>query len=130
MGKKNTINLSIIDRDLEIDGTIVSKGKLIIKGSIKGSIKGETLIIAEEGNVSADAHVESITIGGNFQGELVASRELIILSTGRCSGKVTCRDLIVENGGILNADVACVVVQEEKTGTNISELKPGFLKKG
>jgi len=106
--KKNGINLSIIDRELKIDGSIVSKGKLIIKGNIKGAITGETIIIAEEGVVCSDAtRVASMTIGGRFEGEVFASRELVILSTGSCSGKVECKDLIVENGGILNADVSC-----------------------
>jgi len=111
VGKKNRVNLSIIDRDIKIDGSIVSKGKLIIKGSIKGAIQGEVVIIAEEGKVHSDASVASMTIGGQFQGEIHASRELIILSTGSCAGKVTCKDLIVENGGILNAEVACKTSQ-------------------
>jgi len=102
---KNRINLSIIDRDLRIDGSLTSKGKLIIKGSLKGTIDGEIVVIAKEGKVDADAKVSSMTIGGSFRGEISATKELIILSTGRCEGKVECKDLIVENGGILNAEV-------------------------
>ena len=107
MGKKERLNLSIIDRDLKIDGSIVSQGKLIIKGSVRGAIQGETVIIAEEGEVRSEAKVTSMTIGGSFEGEIQASKELIILSTGSCSGRVECKDLIVENGGILNAEVSC-----------------------
>ena len=102
---KNRINLSIIDRDLRIDGSLTSRGKLIIKGSLKGTIDGEIVVIANEGKVDADAKVSSMTIGGSFRGEISATKELIILSTGRCEGKVRCKDLIVENGGILNAEV-------------------------
>ena len=32
---------------------------------------------------------------------------MIILATGSCEGKVVCQDLIVENGGVLNADISC-----------------------
>jgi len=42
---------------------------------------------------------------------------LIILATGTCSGKVECKDLIVENGGILNAEVSC------KTSNKLSAPK-------
>ncbi|MCP4116835.1 MAG: polymer-forming cytoskeletal protein [Desulfobacteraceae bacterium] len=101
------MNLSIIDRELKIDGSIVSRGKLIIKGSLRGAIEGETVIIAEDGDVHSDARVTSMTIGGSFEGDIYASKELIILSTGSCAGKVECKDLIVENGGILNAEVTC-----------------------
>lgn len=108
MGKKNSNNLSIIDKELKIEGSISSSGKLIIKGQVNGTVEGDVVIIAEDGQVSSTStKVSSLTIGGNFQGEVIASKELIILSTGTCAGKVECKDLIVENGGILNAEVSC-----------------------
>ena len=107
MAKKDRKNLSIIDKELKIDGSISSTGKLIIKGQVTGTIEGDVVIIAEDGLVQSSAtKVSSLTIGGSFQGEVTASKELIILSTGTCAGKVVCQDLIVENGGILNADVS------------------------
>ncbi len=118
MGKKNSKNLSIIDKELKIEGSISSSGKLIIKGQVTGTIEGDVVIIAEDGQVNSSAtKVSSITIGGNFQGEVTASKELIILATGTCAGKVECKDLIVENGGILNAEVSC------KTSSKLSASK-------
>jgi len=118
VGKKNYKNLSIIDRELKIEGSIKSTGKLIVKGQITGTIEGDVVIIAKDGRVNSSAtKVSSITIGGDFQGDLSASRELIVLSTGICSGKVACKDLIVENGGILNAEVSC------KTANSLSQEK-------
>lgn len=118
MGKKNSKNLSIIDRELKIEGSISSSGKLIIKGQVTGTIEGDVVIIAEEGRVNSSAtKVSSLTIGGKFQGEITASKELIILATGTCAGKVECKDLIVENGGILNAEVSC------KTSSKLSAEK-------
>ena len=118
MGKKDRENLSIIDKELKIDGSISSTGKLIIKGQVTGTIDGDIVIIAEDGFVNSSlTKVSSLTIGGNFKGEVLASKELIILSTGICAGKVECQDLIVENGGILNADVSC------KTSSRLSPDK-------
>nr|WP_320191870.1 polymer-forming cytoskeletal protein [uncultured Desulfobacter sp.] len=106
--RKNTKNLSIIDKELKIDGSIESCGKLIIKGKVTGTIDGDVVIIAQDGEVNSTlTKVSSLTIGGNFKGELIASKELIILATGSCAGKVVCQDLIVENGGVLNADISC-----------------------
>ncbi len=122
MGKKINQNLSIIDRELKIEGAISSSGKLIIKGQVIGTIKGDVVIIAEDGQVeSSGTDVSSITIGGNFEGEITASKELIILATGICAGKVVCKDLIVENGGILNAEVSC------KTSNKLSSDKKSKL---
>ncbi len=110
-------NLSIIDRDIVVDGTISSKGQLVIKGTVKGTINGETVVVAEEGSVYCDIKVTGITIGGTFQGNLEASEELVILSTGYCAGHVTCKDLIVESGGVLNAEVTCKTARKPKSTT-------------
>ncbi len=124
MGKKNTKNLSIIDKELKIEGSISSTGKLIIKGQINGTIDGDVVIIAEDGQVNSSAtKVSSITIGGNFQGEVSASKELIILATGRCAGKVEYKDLIVENGGILNAEVSCKTSSKLATSKDPAAFK-------
>ena len=113
--KNKSKDFSIIDKELTVDGTISSKGKLVIKGIVKGTLIGETVIIAAEGAVFADAKVGSLTIGGTFEGEIRASKELIILSTGNCSGKVVCKDFVVEAGGILNAQVNCITSQDFKS---------------
>ena len=105
-------NISIIDEGLTVEGTISVKGKLVIKGTVRGSLVGETVIVAEGGVVCADTKVASITMGGKFEGKLSASNELIILSTGSCNGEVVCKNLVVEAGGILNANVNCISKQE------------------
>ncbi len=116
--RKNTKNLSIIDKELKIDGSIESCGKLIIKGQVKGTIDGDIVIIAQDGEVNSTlTKVSSLTIGGSFKGELLASKELIVLATGSCEGKVVCQDLIVENGGVLNADISC------KTSSKMEPVK-------
>ncbi len=131
MGKKNSKNLSIIDRELKIEGSISSSGKLIIKGQVTGTIEGEVVVIAEGGQVnSSTTKVSSITIGGNFQGEVTASKELVILATGVCAGKVECKDLIVENGGILNAEVSCKTSSKLSAGKDSAAFDSQKVQKG
>jgi len=121
--KNKSKDFSIIDKELTVDGTISSKGKLVIKGIVKGTLIGETVIIAAEGAVFADAKVGSMTIGGTFEGEIRASKELIILSTGNCSGKVVCKDFVVEAGGILNAQVNCIASQDFKSQQEVLRVE-------
>lgn len=106
-------DFSIIDRELTVDGTVSTNGRLIVKGVVKGTLIGENVVVAEEGAVYADAKVASITIGGTFEGEIRASKELIILSTGSCKGKIVCKDFVVEAGGILNAQVNCITATDD-----------------
>ena len=106
--KNESKDFSIIDKELTIDGTVSTKGRLIIKGVVKGTLVGKHVVIAEEGAVYADAKVGSITIGGIFEGEVRALKELVVLSTGSCKGKIVCKDFVVEPGGMLNAQVTCI----------------------
>ena len=107
--KKISEDLSIIDKELTVDGTVSTNGRLIVKGILKGTIIGKNVVIAEEGFVYANAKVSSMTIGGTFEGEIRALKELILLSTGKCTGKVVCKDLVMETGSILNAQVTCLI---------------------
>ncbi|MBL0700149.1 MAG: polymer-forming cytoskeletal protein [Desulfosarcina sp.] len=107
-----TKNISIVDKGLTVDGTLSTTGRLIVKGTIKGTLDGDVVIVSEDGTIYAETNVASMTIGGVFEGNIKASRELVVLSTGKCTGKVECKDLVVECGGVLNAEVTCV------TGSN------------
>jgi cytoskeletal protein CcmA (bactofilin family) len=105
-------DFSIIDKELTIDGKVSTNGRLIVKGILRGTVIGKNVVIAEEGSVYANAKVGSITIGGTFEGEIRALKELILLSTGNCTGKVFCKDLVIETGGILNAQVTCLSTKD------------------
>jgi cytoskeletal protein CcmA (bactofilin family) len=107
-------DISIIDKELTVEGTVTTNGTLIIKGTLKGTLIGDTVTIAQEGSVYADTKVASMTIGGTFEGHISADHELVILSTGCCSGKVACKDLVIEAGGILNAEVTGIVPLESQ----------------
>ncbi len=105
--KDDQKKFSIIDEGFTVDGTVTGKGRLVIKGIVKGAVTGDNVVIAEQGAVYADARANEITIGGIFDGQVDAQKALVILSTGKCSGQVKCHDLVVEAGGILNATVVC-----------------------
>ncbi len=106
--------MSILDRGFSVEGTIAAKGQLIIKGKVTGKVMAQNVIIAEEGVVYAEAEVQRMTIGGQFEGYVKAVDELVILSTGHCSGKIVCRDFVVEPGGVLNAEVNCLADEARK----------------
>lgn len=116
--KSKSKDFSIIDKELTVDGKVFTKGKLVIKGVVKGVLTGDVVVIAEEGAVFAETKVTSMTIGGTFEGEVEASNELIILPTGKCSGRVVCKDFVVEPGGILNAQVNCITGSEDSPAIN------------
>ncbi|BBO81648.1 hypothetical protein DSCO28_22140 [Desulfosarcina ovata subsp. sediminis] len=105
--KESGNTFSIIDKGMTVDGSLVGKGNLVVKGTVTGTLNGESVVISENGHVAADTRVQTLTIGGMFEGRLETSGQLIILSTGKCSGEVVCGDLVVEAGGRLDAQVTC-----------------------
>lgn len=100
-------NISIVDRGLTIEGSVSCSGQLIVKGVVQGTLKGDEVVIAEDGAVHADATVAVMSVGGHFDGTLRVMQKLVIMSTGHCQGKIVCNDLTVEPGGILNGEVNC-----------------------
>jgi cytoskeletal protein CcmA (bactofilin family) len=105
--KRNSNKLSIIDKDMTIDGSVVGKGNLVIKGFVKGTLTGDSVVISEEGQVTADTKARTMTVGGSFEGRVETSGQLLILASGRCAGEIVCGDLAVEAGGRLDARVSC-----------------------
>jgi len=110
---------SIINQEQTFIGEISSKGVLIIHGTVKGKIVGESINIYKDGLVCADIKAADISIGGTFEGEIMASNKLEVRSTGSCTGKVVCRNLIVEAGGILNAEVTCLSTHNAESGKKL-----------
>ena len=105
MSQKLEADVSIIDAHLRVDGKLSTTGRLVVKGEVRGTVEADNLVIAREGRVFAEVTVGRMTIGGHFEGTVTATQVLVILATGNCSGKVTCKDFMVEAGGVLSAEV-------------------------
>lgn len=104
--------LSVIEKGLTIDGSVLCPGQLIVDGTVKGSLVGHHIFITERGRVEAETRASFITIGGVFRGRLTVSGKLVLLSTGTCSGNIVCREMELETGGILNGDICCELAGE------------------
>ena len=105
--KESPKKLSIIDKSLTLDGSVSFSGELIVEGTIKGRLEGDHIIVAESGQINAETQVANITISGVFNGALTVKNKLVLMSGGNCSGTITCRDLEMEAGSILNGDIRC-----------------------
>lgn len=100
-------SFSIIDSGVVFEGELNFEGQLIIKGVVRGVLKGETLIVAEGATVCADVQADSITVGGRLEGRICAGNMIRVLASGSCSGQIVCRNLMVEAGGVIDASISC-----------------------
>ena len=98
-------NVSIINRNCNLEGILDFKGYLIVAGSINGTLYAETVVTEEYSHILAKATVNSMTIAGHFEGEMIVTETLTILSTGNVKAQIKCKKLAIEEGGILNGNV-------------------------
>ena len=103
LGKKE--RLSIIDKDCSFEGNVNVGGKLIIAGSLKGTITGRSVVTVEGSRVEAKAKVQTMIVGGQFQGDVIVNESMRIVSTGVFAGSMACRNFTLDAGGKLDGRV-------------------------
>jgi cytoskeletal protein CcmA (bactofilin family) len=92
---------TIIARDLSIEGEITSTGLVEIEGKIKGTIRGNSVILREEGFVEGTIIAESLSIRGTFQGDIKA-KSIGISSKAKITGNIEYGMLSVEDGACID----------------------------
>jgi len=81
------------------DGTMRFSKSLKIDGTFKGNIISKGFLYIEEGAVvNADIQVGSIVIGGVVRGNITASNNLEMLSTGKVYGNIKTSKLRIADG--------------------------------
>jgi len=111
--------LSIIDKGLTVEGTVNAGGKLIIAGSLEGTLVGNEVVTVRGSRVVAQAEVQDMVIAGEFEGDVTAFRSLKILRTGVFGGNIVCKDLSLEAGGKLNGSVRPLEADTQTLQTDI-----------
>ena len=100
------VETTLISASVSLEGSIETEGTLIVEGSVRGTIKCGSLEILENGRVEANIEGENVTVAGNFEGEMICSRKLSILRTGKVLGEITYSALSIESGGLLDGTLS------------------------
>ncbi len=96
-----------VGRDITLSGEIKQCDRLIIEGEVDASLEGTRVLeISQAGTFRGDTEVEEADIAGYYSGTLTARRKLIIRKTGRVTGNVRYKEIIVEAGGKVGGDVS------------------------
>ena len=118
--KTKTKDITIISEKSDIEGKLKMPGKVMILGSFTGSINSSTLEIFKNGKALGTIEAENVIIAGYFEGELACSGLLTITKTATVKGRVAYGTLLVELGGLLEAEV----FQSESTDTKLVPFHP------
>lgn len=92
-----------IGEGLQFEGSLVLQKSVEIHGEFRGSIQSDaTVFIGENAGVQADIRARVIVIRGALVGNVVATRELLLHSTGRLTGDVDALAFTIEKGALFN----------------------------
>ncbi|MDY6792994.1 MAG: polymer-forming cytoskeletal protein [Thermodesulfobacteriota bacterium] len=94
-----TGSISLITRNMKIEGEVNGKESLTIEGDLKGSINiNGDLHIESTGVVEADIEANNISIQGKVTGNVTARQHLEIESSGIMNGDISARSIDIKEG--------------------------------
>ncbi len=100
-----TANLNIISGETDIKGSLKSTSDTRLAGRLEGSVEIEgTVVISENGVVTGSIRAENINVSGSMEGDLVATKKVLLTDTARIKGTIYADRLVVEEGAIFNGE--------------------------
>lgn len=93
---------SLIGDGITIEGSVVSKGQVVIAGTVRGWVAAHEVVILPGGCVEGQAEAGRMEIGGSFMGCLIAG-SVRVTSSGALQGDVLTSMIAVEEGGVFEA---------------------------
>ena len=97
----------VVGPDIKMKGVEISDcDTLVVEGRVEATLDSRVLEIAEHGVFQGTIAVDQAQIRGRFEGEITVRKQLVILGTGKVSGKVRYAKIKVEEGGELAGDLA------------------------
>jgi cytoskeletal protein CcmA (bactofilin family) len=98
--------LSIIGTGMRVVGDITADGVVKVEGTVVGTIRSSRqVLVAKGGEVEGDVIAREAIIGGEVRGTVVAQERAEIQSSSVVHGDVTCKRLLVQEGGEINGVV-------------------------
>jgi len=81
------------------EGSLTSKESISVEGIVKGKVFCEgSVIIGEKGRVDADVIADTVLLGGEVNGNIVAKTKLEITTNGILRGDIKTGSLIIAEG--------------------------------
>jgi cytoskeletal protein CcmA (bactofilin family) len=98
--------LTVVGQAARIEGKFDIADSLQIECEIGGDLTvGGQLVVGEKGVVRADVRTVDAVIHGVYEGNMVASGNIEITSTGRVIGNIETDSFVINKGGFFNGNV-------------------------
>lgn len=95
--------MSVIGRDLVIEGDVVAQGEVTVDGRVQGSVSARSVKISETGGIFGSLRAKNAEVNGAVQGDVSIHELIRIGETGSVTGKVEYGRISMDQGGELSA---------------------------
>ena len=89
--------LSFLSKDIKMTGTIEAESIIEIDCHFQGSIRGNTIVIRNNGFIEGEIEAKNIIIRGHFNGS-IKTKQLQICNSAILTGKISYEQIKVEDG--------------------------------
>lgn len=112
--------LAMIGPSIHFKGELTGEEGLIIDGSIEGTInlKGNSLIVGENGKILADVFANTIKVDGYLKGELHGVEKVHISRNGEVKGNIFSPRVVIEDGATFKGSIDMTSKVIEQSGNN------------
>ena len=124
MPSQNSISdktIGFLGEDLFVEGTIRSQKKIVVSGTIDGSVLGDReIVVSETGHVNGTVEGKVVLIAGKVDGDLLVQERLEVNSTANVKGevRVPSGQLLIQEGAQLEAQ--CTILYDNPSVNQLS----------
>tara|TARA_A100000164_G_C21804813_1_gene722502 strand:- start:277 stop:618 length:342 start_codon:yes stop_codon:yes gene_type:complete len=109
----STISPSFISTDIMIEGNLISTGRVLISGQIKGNISASSIGVESSGKITGNISAEDTELMGWQKGNIF-SKKVSIISGSKTRGNIKCEKLIVDHGSDISGKISASMKIEPK----------------
>jgi len=116
----NNNQLASIGPSIHFKGELTGEEGLIIDGKVEGTIdlKGNQLIIGNNGDIKADVFAQTIIVNGSLTGELHGKEKVHISKSGKVAGNIFSPRVSLEDGAKFKGSIDMSVTKQEQQQKN------------
>ena len=101
-------NVAYIGEGVTIKGAITAPDVLVVDGTIEGEVTARSIRVGVSGIIRGNVVSTDADVHGSLSEKVEVKQFLLVRSTGRIEGNVSCGDVQVEKGAVLAGGVFSV----------------------
>ncbi|EKD56476.1 MAG: hypothetical protein ACD_58C00177G0010 [uncultured bacterium] len=113
---------TIVGANVKLTGILKDANDITIFGHVEGEvISDKNVMLEENASIKGPITAQVITVSGSVNGSINAETKLEITPTGKVTGSITTRDLIIKSGAQFDGKSAMIKSKSDGSKTKVVE---------